>query len=48
MKELTCKKCKEKMTKKGVINSGNSRYEVYKCDECGHEEMKAVGLEQVY
>ena len=44
MKELKCKKCDEKMMKKGIIQSGNSKYDIYRCNECGHEEMKAIGV----
>jgi len=44
MKELTCKKCHKKMAKKGIIESGNSKYELFNCDECGNEEMKAIGV----
>ena len=46
--ELACKKCNEKMVKKGIIQSGNSKYEVYNCIECGHEEMKAIGVNPRY
>ena len=48
MKELMCKKCDEKMSKKGLIQSGNSKYDVYRCNECGHEEMKAIGVNPSY
>lgn len=48
MADVKCKKCDEKMMKKGVIQSGNSKYEVYRCNECGHEEMKAVGVNPNY
>lgn len=48
MAEINCKKCHEKMHKKGVIQSGNSKYEVYRCNECGHEEMKAIGVNPSY
>ena len=48
MKELTCKKCDEKLTKKGVIQSGNSKYDLYHCNECGNEEMKAIGVNPNY
>jgi hypothetical protein len=44
MKEVTCKKCNKVMLKKGVIQSGNSKYELYRCNECGNEEMRAIGL----
>jgi len=48
MAEFKCSKCDEKMHKKGVIQSGNSKYEVYHCDECGKEEMKAIGVNPQY
>jgi RNase P subunit RPR2 len=48
MKELTCKKCDEKMMKKGIMQSGNSKYDVYHCNECGHEEMKAISVNPNY
>ncbi|MEK6983376.1 MAG: hypothetical protein AABX33_02285 [Nanoarchaeota archaeon] len=48
MKEIMCKKCDEKMMKKGVIQSGNSKYDVYRCNECGNEEMKAIGVNPKY
>ena len=48
MAELKCKQCHEKMPKKGVIQSGNSKYELYRCNECGNEEMKAIGVNPSY
>jgi uncharacterized Zn finger protein len=48
MAEIKCKHCDEKMLKKGVIQSGNSKYDVYRCNECGHEEMKAIGVNPKY
>jgi DNA-directed RNA polymerase subunit M/transcription elongation factor TFIIS len=39
-----CPKCNGTMIKEGVMHSGNSKYEVSKCDKCGHEEMECVGL----
>ena len=48
MADLKCKHCDEKMHKKGIIQSGNSKYEVYRCNECGHEEMKAIGVNPGY
>ncbi|GEM_PF-1418136 len=48
MTEVMCKKCAEKMHKKGIIQSGNSKYELYKCNECGGEEMKAIGVNPTY
>ena len=46
--EINCKKCNEKMRKKGMIQSGNSKYELYLCNECGSEEMKAIGVNERY
>ncbi|MDP3766248.1 MAG: hypothetical protein Q8R04_07080 [Nanoarchaeota archaeon] len=48
MADVKCKKCDEKMMKKGVIQSGNSKYDLYRCNECGHEEMKAIGVNPSY
>ena len=48
MADVKCKHCDEKMMKKGVIQSGNSKYDVYRCNECGHEEMKAIGINPTY
>ena len=48
MVEIKCTHCDEKMSKKGIIQSGNSKYEVYRCNECGHEEMKAIGINPSY
>ena len=48
MADVKCKHCDEKMMKKGVIQSGNSKYDVYRCNECGHEEMKAIGVNPGY
>ena len=40
-----CKKCNHgTMLKKGMMESGNSKYEVYECDACSNETMKAVGV----
>ena len=38
----------EKMSKKGIIQSGNSKYDLYRCNECGHEEMKAISVNERY
>ena len=48
MAEIMCKKCNEKMKKKGMIQSGNSKYELYHCNECGREDMKAIGVNPTY
>ncbi|MBI2558656.1 hypothetical protein HYW20_05005 [Candidatus Woesearchaeota archaeon] len=48
MKDGKCGKCGEKMIKKGVIQSGNSKYDVYRCNECGQEDMKAIGVNPKY
>ena len=48
MNQLMCKKCNEKMIKKGMIQSGNSKYDLYKCNECGTEEMKAISVNEKY
>ena len=48
MADIMCKKCNEKMHKKGLLQSGNSKYEVYHCNECAHEEMRAIGVNERY
>jgi len=44
MKELTCEKCNVAMTKKGLIQSSNTKYELWACKQCGNEEMKAINV----
>ena len=44
MQDLKCNKCKIVMTKKGLIHSSNTKYELYACDQCGNEEMKAINV----
>jgi len=39
-----CKKCGGAVEKGGMIKSGNSKYSVWKCKSCGHEEMECEGL----
>ncbi len=39
-----CPECEGKMVKAGVMQSGNSKYSVMKCELCGHEEMECIGL----
>ncbi|MBW2972135.1 zf-TFIIB domain-containing protein [Candidatus Woesearchaeota archaeon] len=39
-----CPKCKGKMVSAGVMHSGNSKYNIERCEKCGHEEMKCTGL----
>lgn len=41
---LKCPKCDGKMVKAGVMQSGNSKYAITKCEKCGHEEMECIGL----
>ena len=43
MKEMLCERCKKKMTKKGMLNSGNTKYDIWKC-ECGSEKLVALGV----
>ncbi len=44
MKELICKDCNVAMTKKGLMHSSNTKYEIYACEQCGKEEMKAINV----
>ncbi|MBI2546758.1 hypothetical protein HYV81_06285 [Candidatus Woesearchaeota archaeon] len=40
-----CGKCGHgTMLKKGVLESGNSKYDLFECDACGSEKMKATGV----
>ena len=48
MAEFKCRKCSDSMHKKGIIQSGNSKYELYNCNGCGSEEMKAIGVNPKY
>ncbi|MEK6943531.1 MAG: hypothetical protein AABX00_05700 [Nanoarchaeota archaeon] len=48
MAEPVCKKCDEKMLKKGMIQSGNSKYDLYRCNECGAEDMRAISINEKY
>jgi len=41
---MKCPKCDGEMENKGTMHSGNSLYDVNKCANCGHEEMKCQGL----
>jgi len=44
-----CPKCKgAKMFKKGMLQSGNSKYDVYNCEQCGAEQMKAISVNAKY
>lgn len=40
-----CSKCKGKMVDSGIMHSGNAKYRLQKCEECGNEMMECVGLE---
>jgi hypothetical protein len=42
-KDPLCDRCKQKMVKKGQMNSGNSKYDIWKC-ACGNERLMAVGV----
>jgi ribosomal protein S27E len=41
---MKCQKCGANILKSVKLNSGNSTYLVWKCDECGHEKMECVGV----
>lgn len=43
--DMKCKQCGEDMEQKGVMRSGNSRFQIYRCRACDHEEMECLGLE---
>ena len=36
--------CGGKMMKSGTIMSGNSNYQLFKCEKCGKERMECIGL----
>ncbi len=42
MDNRICNKCKAKMAKKGTLDSGNSTYQLWKCDKCNNESMQAL------
>ncbi|MBI2129046.1 hypothetical protein HYU07_02300 [Candidatus Woesearchaeota archaeon] len=45
MNNILCIKCKVgKMVRKGVMDSGNSRYTNYECDHCGNLITMCEGL----
>ena len=39
-----CPKCGGKVVQGGVIKSGNSQYQIWKCEACDHEKMECIGL----
>ena len=41
---MKCPECGGKMVKAGVMQSGNSKYAISKCEQCGNEEMQCTGL----
>jgi len=41
---LKCKKCGGKVIQKGTIMSGNSKYSIWKCEKCEHEDMECIGV----
>jgi transcription elongation factor Elf1 len=43
-KTIMCEKCRSEMLKKGIMNSGNSKYNVFRCKNCGNEKLVAVGV----
>lgn len=43
---MECSLCNGPMTKVSSMNSGNSRFETYRCTTCGEESTKCLGLEQ--
>jgi hypothetical protein len=43
---IICNKCKGQMKKKGVMISGNTRYNEYECIKCGNKMLKAIGIEK--
>lgn len=41
---MECKTCGETMIQKGIIHSGNSKYQIWKCEACNREDMQCIGL----
>ena len=41
---MNCKSCEEQMQKTGTLDSGNSTFQVWKCERCGIETMQALGV----
>lgn len=41
---IACDHCKAKMTKKGIMDSGNSRFNIFECTACGKQKWVAVGV----
>jgi len=39
-----CPKCSKKMRMSFSSISGNSKYVSFQCEDCGHKEMKCVGM----
>jgi len=48
MGEIICKDCNLKMAKKGIIQSGNSKYNLFRCEECSSEQMQAISVNPTY
>ena len=44
VKVIKCEKCGSQMIKKGLMQSGNAKYERYVCDKCGNVTLKCIGL----
>lgn len=44
MANITCDKCKAIMAKKGIMDSGNSKFDVYKCPKCHDQKMVCQGI----
>jgi len=44
VKVVKCDKCGAPMTKRGILQSGNAKYERYVCEKCGNTTLKCIGL----
>ncbi len=40
---MNCAKCQSELVKTGVMDSGNSKFDVFKCKNCGEEKIVAQG-----
>ena len=38
---MNCPKCDSPMEKGTPLNSGNTKFETFRCDVCDHTEMRA-------
>jgi len=44
MSDIICQKCKSVMIKRGTMDSGNSKFDIFKCTNCNNEKMMCRGI----